>query len=268
MIKKATFILATQLLFTSLYGQVVAELYVENQLVSGTDFFFDIYLRRTAANPGSGDLYLGHTDFILTFDAACFADPVLSKYPAASPGNCLLVPTDASGPNTAATRDYYYTNLSTGISGNELFINLNGPSPADQAAFDAGVARVDQTAGTHRLGTFKISGLVNPSCSPALGWKLYGDGISTRIFSFGNTATWVSSPALPEVGNCTPNLTVMSAPIPAGTYRSLGDLTSTNSTVANGTVVTFMSDTGVLLGQQFTVELGGVFVVVLQECMP
>lgn len=69
-----------------------------------------------------------------------------------------------------------------------------------------------------------------------------------------------------QTGNCIPNLIVVSIPVPAGNHKSLGELVSNNSTVANGTVVLFISDTGVLLDQNFVVEQGGIFEVVLQSC--
>lgn len=67
-------------------------------------------------------------------------------------------------------------------------------------------------------------------------------------------------------GHCIPNLQLMNLAVPTGDYRSLGELVSSNSTIANGTVVVFASDTGVLLGPQFVVEQGGVFEVSLLAC--
>ncbi|MCB0520277.1 MAG: hypothetical protein H6577_28175 [Lewinellaceae bacterium] len=65
---------------------------------------------------------------------------------------------------------------------------------------------------------------------------------------------------------CTPNLVVTGNPIPGGTYLSMGDLTSQNSTVAGGSAVVFTSDTGVVLQQDFTVVLSGVFDAVILPC--
>lgn len=65
---------------------------------------------------------------------------------------------------------------------------------------------------------------------------------------------------------CTPNLVVTGNPIPAGTYASTGQLTSSNSSVAAGTAVIFISDTGILLPENFEVILGGVFEAVIEAC--
>ena len=67
-------------------------------------------------------------------------------------------------------------------------------------------------------------------------------------------------------GSCIPNLLVVSNPVPAGAYHSLGDLISHSSTVANGTAVIFTSDTGILLDYNFTVESGATFHAYIQAC--
>ena len=43
-----------------MYGQVSADLTIENQQAVGTDFFFDLYLTRT----GTNDLYLGYMQIL------------------------------------------------------------------------------------------------------------------------------------------------------------------------------------------------------------
>ncbi|MEK7253197.1 MAG: 3-coathanger stack domain-containing protein, partial [Bacteroidota bacterium] len=67
--------------------------------------------------------------------------------------------------------------------------------------------------------------------------------------------------------HCLADLTIASSnPIPFGTYRSQGELTSHSSTVANGTSVVFKSDTSVLLTHDFEVVLGAVFEAAIQSC--
>ncbi|MEK7831851.1 MAG: hypothetical protein AAB401_12235, partial [Acidobacteriota bacterium] len=58
---------------------------------------------------------------------------------------------------------------------------------------------------------------------------------------------------------CIPNLVIENIVIPSGTYHSQGDLTSNVTTVALGSNVIFKSDTGILLGSVFTVQLGATF---------
>ncbi|MEK7255129.1 MAG: hypothetical protein AAB316_10320, partial [Bacteroidota bacterium] len=56
-----------------------------------------------------------------------------------------------------------------------------------------------------------------------------------------------------------PNLNLSNMTIPSGTYHSGGDLTANVASIANGAVVVFKSDSGIVMEQDFTVELGGVF---------
>ena len=172
-----------------IYGQVSADLTISNQQVVGTDFLFDLYLTRT----GTNDLYLGNADFVFTFAVGNFTNPVLSKE-GTSPGFCTFVPTDPSGLNTLFTQDYYFTWTSAIIeNGNELRINLNGPAPSDQTAFDTRVARIDNTPSTHRLGRFKVSGITNPSGFMNLQWKTVGTGLLTQVFTLAPVSPWGST---------------------------------------------------------------------------
>ena len=166
--KKLSTMFCAFLLFTStMFSQVTADLTIENQQVSGTDFLFDIYLTRT----GTNNLYLGTADFVLTFNSGNFTSPVLSKEPAAAPGLCTLVPTDQSGINSLILQVTYFNNTSVIIlNGNQLVVNLNGPTPGDIAAFNTSVARIDNTPSTHRLGRFKVSGITNPGGQMNLQW--------------------------------------------------------------------------------------------------
>ena len=186
--KKLTTTLCALLLFGgTLFPQVTADLTIENQQVVGTDFFFDIYLTRT----GTNNLYLGSADFVLTFAVGNFNSPTLSKV-GSSPGNCTFVPTDPSGANTFITQINYFDNTAVGIlNGNELTINLNGPTPSDQTTFDTRVALIDNSSSTHRLGTFKVSGITNPSGNMNLQWKTS----STLVFTLANSSPFSSSQA-------------------------------------------------------------------------
>ncbi len=160
------------------FGQVSADLTIENQHVVGTDFFFDLYLTRT----GTNDLYLGNADFILTFDAGNFANPILSKEGTIT-GYCTFVPTDQSGVNTFVTQINYFTNTSVEILNfNQLFINLDGPSPSDIISFDSYVAWINNLPSTHRLGRFKVSGISNPDGEMNLQWVVNG-GFPTQVYS-------------------------------------------------------------------------------------
>ncbi len=175
-------------------AQVETELSIQNQTVAGGDFQFDVFLRTTAAT--SGDLFLGDADFVLTFNPANFNNPILGKVGAA-PGACNFIPTDPTGVtglNTVLTRINYFNNTSTaGVSGNELIINLAGPTPGNQTAFDDGVAKIDGMANTHRLGTFQLSGYISGNTD--LQWTTNGGGSETQVHTLANTPPFISTAA-------------------------------------------------------------------------
>lgn len=253
-------------------AQVEAELTIENRLVSGSDFYFDIYLKTTAGS--SGDLYLGNADFVLTFSGGDFSSPNLSKAPASSPGDCNFLPTIATGSNPLFTRDQYFTNTSTDIPGAELTINLNGPSPGDQGTFDTRVAKIDGTAGVHRLGRFKISGVSNPNTNGGLVWKTTGSGIVTRVFTLQNSSPFTSSlaniVATDPDNSCTdgpPSMVITSATPSVPVYQAEVEVsTSGTVSVPNGATKTYLAGTSILLNANFEVVLGAVFEATIEAC--
>jgi hypothetical protein len=191
--KKFAFILLLAAVFhINTFAQVQIELGIANQtVVSGNNLQFDIYLRTCAGSPG--DLFLGTADFVIKFHAGSFSSPVLSKV-GSSPGSCTFVPTDPSGFNTLFTQVGYFDRTSPAPIGmDSLIINLADPAPGDQATFDSRIAKIDGTSLTHRLGRFQISGLTGTIASANLVWKTGGGGLTTKVFSLGNTAPFFSS---------------------------------------------------------------------------
>lgn len=182
---KTVFVL---LIFSAtIFSQVTADLTIENQQAVGTDFFFDIYLTRT----GTEDLYLGNADLVLTFTASNFNSPVLANE---AVEYCTFVPTISNPTNNLFTQDFYFNNTSVVIlNGNELAINLNGPTPSTQTNFDTRVARIDNTPSTHRLGRFRVSGIINPNGFMNLQWKTTGTGVTTQVFTLAPVSPWISS---------------------------------------------------------------------------
>ena len=134
-------------------GQI-AELTVQNQDIVNNEFFFDIYLR--SLTPGT-DIYLAPSDLNFTFNAHFFSNPTISRVPTSSPGQCTF--TSTSG-DPSLVRSIYFDNTSASIMSNFIFINLNIPGPNSQNDFDERVAKIDLQANTHRLGRFKISGMI------------------------------------------------------------------------------------------------------------
>lgn len=181
---------------TTLSAQVTGNVSIENVSVMGTDVFFDIYLQETTAS--TGPIYLGNADFYIFLDPLAFNNPQLSIETNPNPpggiqgGYCSFVPTNAGGTNTDFCRLLYHTNQSTTfLSADELAINLNGPTPGTQAVFTDNIARIDNQASTHRLGTFKLSGYNNTP------FQLIWDtsvGFETQVFTLADTIPFISSP--------------------------------------------------------------------------
>jgi hypothetical protein len=175
-------LLILSLLGSLTFAQVSADLTIENQQVVGTDFLFDIYLTRT----GTNDLYLGTSDFVLTFNAAAFTNPALVRESSA-----FWNLTSTSGNPVGST--YRLATSPAPISGNEIIINLNQISFGDQSEFDDFVARINNTSNTHRMGRYRVSGINNSSAFMNLQWKTTGTGVTTQVFALGPVTPWNSN---------------------------------------------------------------------------
>lgn len=169
---------------TSIYSQVFFEATIENQVAVGTDFYFDIYLTRTGAN----DLYLNNGQFLLTFNSVAFNNPVLSLDPDDATYFNL---TNSDGTSCGS---FYYPNIATSVSGNQLQISLNIVAYSNQSQFDSRIAKIDNQSSTHRLGRYKVSNLIDPSTSMDLLW-VTSDPIRSKVFSDASTSPWVNSEA-------------------------------------------------------------------------
>ena len=156
---------------------------VANQSITGTDYYFDIYLKSTA----NGPLYLGPSDFIFSFDETKFSSPTITK----QSGFSTFAPTNAG--NSTACQTNYFNALATELQPNEILVNLNLPfEPANQTQFDDNIATIDGAALTHRLGRFKISGVTTTNITDVnLAWKETGAGITSQVFSFENIGDFI-----------------------------------------------------------------------------
>lgn len=182
----------TLIAFVSLSGILSAQdtqLTIENQSVSGTDFFFDIYLTRTSAG---NELYLADSDFVISFDNANFTNPTLENFPAGTyEGNCTFIPTNATSGNISRCREDYHGGTAPTILGNLLVINLSVPVPTSQLNFERRIAKIDNVT-TYRLGSFKVSGISNSSGFANLQWVTSG-GNQTQVFTHATTTPWATT---------------------------------------------------------------------------
>ncbi|NND33942.1 MAG: T9SS type A sorting domain-containing protein [Saprospiraceae bacterium] len=175
------FIIFLLLIPIDLLGQIEVTLTVENQYGDGNSFFFDIFLTRTSA-AGSGDVYLGNSDFVLNFNDANFQAPTVQKE-GSSPGYNSFKPTDSNPTNDLITQINYFDNATANVINDQIVINLNGPSPSDESSFNSRVAKIDANSSVHRLGRFRITGISNPSGTAGLTWQTSGNGLKTKVQS-------------------------------------------------------------------------------------
>ncbi|MEZ4959033.1 MAG: M12 family metallo-peptidase [Saprospiraceae bacterium] len=123
------------------------------------------------------------------------------------------------------------------------------------------------TAGSYQIYgvSYKNGGPTPPPNADPSTW--IGQTVETILAN--NCAVFSSNFKLVTVtgsaNNCTPNLMV-TGNVTSNTYRSQGDLTANNATVANGATVQFISDSGVLLNSNVTIELGAIFDALIQAC--
>lgn len=146
---------------------------IQNQTVSGTDFYYDIYVLRT----GSTDIYLGNADFVLTFNNTYFTSPTITVTEAGAPSSKI--------------RTWYSVGASI-LSSNRAVVDVTQPSFSTQAEFDSKVEVMSNTEPGTLIATVRISGINNPSGTAGLNWRLSGLN-NTVVFSLANTSPWTSS---------------------------------------------------------------------------
>ncbi len=168
MVTKAMFLCLV--LTTTAFGQTF-ELTVQNQQVSGSDFVFDIYILRT----GGTNIYLGNSDFVLTFNAENFTSP---SYEIVTIGTTRL--------------DTYYSLATSILSGNRAILNVGAPTPTTQAQFDSRVEVISNSGNGTLIATVKLTNISNPSATAGLQWRLILPN-KTIVNNFQNTSPWTQS---------------------------------------------------------------------------
>ncbi len=247
----------------ALPAQLEVTLAVENQVISGQDFYFDIYLVRTSANPDN--IYLAGSDFVLNYDHTNFNSPSLESVN----GFCSFGPSDGSGSNTTITQSNYESSTSVSLISDMVVINLDGPSP-DATTINTRVAMINQNMQWHRLGRFKISGLIDPGQGAGLQWKIGGMGLTTIIASFQTQAPFNAQPLNLITGVielCQSSRTVDNSPIQDGKYQADSSVTSTG-TIPSGNSVMFAAGNEVSLLPNFSLEIGALFEIHMDGCDP
>ncbi|MFK7972996.1 MAG: T9SS type A sorting domain-containing protein [Bacteroidia bacterium] len=186
-------------------AQVTTCVSIENEIGDATagTYTFDVYVS-TAAGSVS-DLYMATSDVQIRFSTAAFTSPTLSKMDNPSPpsgiqnGFCTFIPTstDNGGITDLLAQFGYHGAISTSISGSLASINLNTISVSSSNIL-TGIAKIDGTRSTHRLGRFVISGYTGGS--PGLVLETLGV-LPTLVYTYA-TATPFSATVTSLIG-CT-----------------------------------------------------------------
>lgn len=194
-------LLTIAILSSIVYGQVTADLTIENQQAVGdTVFYFDIFLTRT----GTADVYLGTADFVLTFNSSAFSSPTIVRE-----SSSFWNLTSTSGASVGSA--YRLATSPATITGNELIINLNQVNiGATQEEFDETVARINNAQLTHRVGRYRVTNVSDPSAFMNLQWKTTGSGVNTQVFTLAPADSHLSSPV--TINAINPPI----APLPVG----------------------------------------------------
>ena len=180
--KRILLVLALLLCAFAADAQTVG-LTIENQTVNGSSVLFDIVLRTTLP---ADTLFLASSDLVLNFNLANFTSPGIAK---GAVGTFVLNARD--GTSVAAG---YRNAVATSIIANQIIININAVAFGDQGGFDDVVARIDNQASTHRLGTYTLSGITTPAGSLGLQWDTTaGDAHHTKVFSYAKVDPWDGS---------------------------------------------------------------------------
>lgn len=139
-----------------------------NQKLEGTDYTFDVNVKRTNGQP----LYLGNSSFVFTVDASKFSSPtvtVLSR-------------------GTTKLTDYY--TYATNLQGNTFMLAVTSPTASTQAEFAERVQQILSFGTGTRIATIKISPAATPIAITGIApqWVTGVSGAVVR--SRRNAASW------------------------------------------------------------------------------
>ena len=189
-IQHSIFIFSFALFCTPTFSQISIEASIENVVKDATKVSFDIYLKTQVGS--TGDLYLDGSDFVIDFDGSNFSSPAIVQVGDIYGGN-EFGPMSTTPADTSATRNSYYNTTSLSIVGSQIVINLNSQTPANSAAFTSSIARIDNSPSVHKLGSFEITGIVDPSMPSGLAWDYDNLGLRTVISTLENVSPFNSN---------------------------------------------------------------------------
>ncbi len=168
----------------------------------------------------------------------------------AFPPTSLMNTLPASAPGNSVTLTWSGTDDpgGTGVAFYDLFVSKDG------APFMLHASEIDSTA-------YLFSG------APGSTYEFY----TLATDNVGNREEEKTAGEGGEVllgDGCVTNLTLSGVTLSSGNYRSAGQLTANNITIAAPLDVKFYSDTAILIQNNFSVELGAEFEAIIEVCPP
>ena len=142
-----------------LTAQNTAELNVHNQVVIGSDFYFDIYVKMT---PDSDEFHLGNSDFVLDFKEENFDNPRIEK---------VNIQEDANSPKVSS---YSKNKMIAAIVNGRIVINGLGNASSNLAELERVAPKILKEGKGTFLGRYKISSIANHKGSANLTWRCEG----------------------------------------------------------------------------------------------
>ncbi|HPG39104.1 MAG TPA: FlgD immunoglobulin-like domain containing protein [bacterium] len=147
--KKLVLLILIVLAVTCFAAEYDFTLSIQNQQVSGTDFIFDIYMLRT----GTTDIYLGDSDFVLTFNSGNFTTPDASMV-------------------TAESRIFtWYTMDASIVATNRVILNISKAPFSNQTQFNDRMQVIGTSGNGTLIGQIKITNITTPSGTAGLQWR-------------------------------------------------------------------------------------------------
>lgn len=220
---------------------------IRNQRYSGDTMFFDVYLRKTSGS----NIYLGNSDFVLTYNHANFSSPTLNYV-----SGSTVLKNSGSTATTLYDANIATTIGTTGLNANKLVINVLQPTFSNQTEFNSRIAMIDSSSNTHRLGTFYVLGLVSPTATPNLQW-VTSAGTITKVFTLASSTPWKSTRI--SSGNISfNNPTPGTEPSAQPTALSVTDKTDTTISLSwtrgDGAYVMVLARSGSAVGSNLPVD--------------
>ena len=166
------FVLLLAVLLLGVADQGISQAFtctIQNQSVNAGVFSFDVYIVRTGTA-----LYLGTSDFVLTFNSANFNSPVALVKQLGVPGGRI---------------ETFYAGGADIISGNRVVLNLAGPAILSQANFDSRVLVVSNVAPGDLVASVSVSGITNGAGTMGLTWRSASPN-NTVVQNYQATSPW------------------------------------------------------------------------------